>query len=68
MHEMLTVPTDVCNVCLSVSLSVSLSICLSRGLNWWRRVQCTPHAVCAGSCGAAFVKLLDSAISSFSSA
>jgi len=57
MHEMLTILTDVGGVC--VCLSVSLSVCLSRGLNRRRRrVQCTPRAVCAGSFGAAFVKLL----------
>jgi len=54
MHEMQTILTDVRGVCLSVYLSV----CLSRGLNRRRRVQCTPRAVCAGSFGAAFVKLL----------
>jgi len=52
MHEMLTILTDVRGVCKSV--------CLSRGLhvNWQRRVQWTPRAVCTGSFGAAFVKLL----------
>jgi len=49
MHEMQAIATDVCSVCLSV--------CLSRGLNR-RHVQCTPHAVCAGSFGAAFVECL----------
>jgi len=39
MHEMQTIVTDVRGVCLSV--------CLSRGLNWWRRVQCAPRAICA---------------------
>jgi len=50
MHEMQTIVTDVCGVCLSV--------CLSRGLNRRRRVRCTPRAVCTGSFGAAFIKLL----------
>jgi len=50
MHEMQTIVTDVCGVCLSV--------CLSRGSNRRRRVQCTLRAVCAGSFGAAFAKCL----------
>jgi len=50
MHEMLTILADVRRICLSV--------CLSPGLNRCWRVQCTPRAVCAGSFGAAFVKLL----------
>jgi len=50
MHEMLTILTNVRGVCLSVSLP--------RGLNRRRRVQCTPRAMCVGSFGAAFVKLL----------
>jgi len=47
MHEMLTIVRGVC-----------LSVCLSRSLNRWRRVQCMPRAVCAGSLGAAFAKCL----------
>jgi len=50
MQQMLTILTDVCCVCLSV--------CLSRGLNRLRRMQCTPHAMCAGSFGAAFAKCI----------
>jgi len=58
MPEMLTIFADVHGVCLSICLSVCLSVCLSRVLNWLRCVQCTPRAVCVGSFGAAFVKLL----------
>jgi len=50
MHEMLTILTDV--------HGVYLSVCLSRTLNQQQRVQCTLRAVCVGSFGAAFVKLL----------
>jgi len=46
--EMLTIVTDVCGVCLSVSLSVC------RG----RRVQCTPRAVYEGSFGTAVAKCI----------
>jgi len=42
MHEMQTILTDVCGVCLSVT-----------GLK-----SAPARAVCAGSFGAAFVKLL----------
>jgi len=38
MHEMLSIFTNVCGVSLSVM----------RRLNLRRRLQCTPHAVCAG--------------------
>jgi len=48
--EYMTILTDVRGVCLSV--------CLLHGLNRRRHVQCTPGAVCAGSFGAVFVKLL----------
>jgi len=46
MHVMLTILTDV------------HSVCLLRGLNRQQRVLCTPCAVCAGSYGAASVKVL----------
>jgi len=46
VHEMLTIVTDVCGVCLSCSL------------NWQWRMQCTPHVVYAVSFGAAFTKCL----------
>jgi len=42
MHEMLTILTDVRRVCLSVT----------------RLISAAARAVCAGSFGAAFVKLL----------
>jgi len=45
MHEMQTIVTDVCNVCLSVYLSVM-------------QLNSAVHAVCAGSLSAAFAKLL----------
>jgi len=48
MHEMLTVVIDV--------RGVFMSVCLSRSLNWRRRMQSTPYAVCVGSFGAAFAK------------
>jgi len=61
MHEMQTIVTDVCGVCLSVRLSVSLSVSLSV-LN----ATNDPHSEvdlhtwlhCAGSFGIAFAKLL----------
>jgi len=40
------------------AVSVSLLVCLSRSLTWRWHVQCMPHAVCAGSFGAAFTKCL----------
>jgi len=46
MHEMQTILTD------------GRGVCLSCGFNRQRRVQCTQRTVCAGSFGAAFVKLL----------
>jgi len=46
MHEMLTILTDV------------QGVCLSRGLNRLQHMQCTLHAVCVGSLGAAFAKCL----------
>jgi len=46
MHEMLTIVTDV------------RGVSLSRGLNRQQCLQCMPHAVCTGSFGAAFDKLL----------
>jgi len=46
MREMLSVLTDV------------RGVCLLPGLNRQRHVQCTPHAVYAGSSGAAFAKCI----------
>jgi len=58
MHEMQTILTDVCSVCLSVCLSRMHWMTPARLYCWWRCVQCMPRAVCAGSFGAAFTKCL----------
>jgi len=49
MHEMLIILANVSGVCLSVSLSVMLLKSAA---------ACAVYTVCAGSFGAAFIKLL----------